>query len=98
MEVAQSPGKKPVGLNSQDRELTHQFPEVWAEDNSPPLPRLAKQVLIELIGNRTQTRYNYIRPALGLPDLAKPFTLDVTEKNKVAMGCCPRLWGHGTDQ
>ena len=98
MEVAQSPGKKPVRLNSQDRELTQQFPEVWAEDNSPPLPRLAKQVLIELVGNRTQTRYNYIRPALGLPDLAKPFTLDVTEKNKVPMACCPRLWGHGTDQ
>ena len=25
-------------------------------------------------------------PALGLPDLAKPFTLYMTEKDKVAMG------------
>ena len=30
-----------TGLNSQERELTQQFPEVWAEDNPPGL---AKQV------------------------------------------------------
>ena len=36
-------------------------------------------------------------PALGLPDLAKPFTLYVTEKDKWLWECCPRLWGRGTD-
>ena len=35
------PEGKPDGLNSGERELTQQFPEVWAEDNTP---RLAKQV------------------------------------------------------
>ena len=28
--------KKPDGLNSQERELTQQFPEVWVEDNPYP--------------------------------------------------------------
>ena len=28
---------KPDGLNSQERELTQQFPEVWVEDNTPGL-------------------------------------------------------------
>ena len=32
-------------------------------------------------------------PALGLPDLAKPFTLHVTEKDKVAMGVMPQTMG-----
>ena len=27
---------KPDGLNSQARELTQQFPEVWVENNPPP--------------------------------------------------------------
>ena len=34
-------------------------------------------------------------PALGLPDLAKPFTLYVTEKDKIAMGVLTqtvRMW------
>ena len=41
---------KPDGLNSQERELTQQFPEVWVEDNPYPAPKLAKQVplVIEL--------------------------------------------------
>ena len=30
------PARKPDRLNSQERELTQQFPEVWAEDNPPP--------------------------------------------------------------
>ena len=32
-------------------------------------------------------------PVWGLSDLAKPFTLYVTEKDKVAMGCCPQTMG-----
>ena len=32
-------------------------------------------------------------PALGLPDLAKPFTLYVTEKDKVAMGVLSQSMG-----
>ena len=32
-------------------------------------------------------------PALGLPDLAKPFTLYVTEKDKVAMGVLSQTMG-----
>ena len=70
---------KPDGLNSQERELTQQFPEVRAEDkptpHSLPIPaRLAKQVslVIELKLSTITSA-----PALGLPDLAKPFTLSV---------------------
>ena len=79
------PARKPDRLNSRERELTQQFPEVWAKDNpaSTHHPRLAKQVplVIELKpGTMTSA------PAMGLPDLAKPFTLHVTEKDKVAMG------------
>ena len=86
------PEGKPDGLNSQEIELTQQFPEVWAEDNPPSThrPRLAKQVplVIELKpGTMTSA------PALGLPDLAKPFTLHVTEKDKVAMGVMPQTMG-----
>ena len=32
-------------------------------------------------------------PTLGLPDLAKPFTLYVTEKDKVAMGVLCQTMG-----
>ena len=32
-------------------------------------------------------------PALGLPDLAKPFTLHVAEKDKVAMGVLSQTLG-----
>ena len=54
--------------------------------------RLAKQVplVIELKPGTITSA-----PALGLPDLAKPFTLYVTEKDKE---CFPILWGHGTDR
>ena len=61
------------------------------EDNPP---RLAKQVpvVIELKPGTITSA-----PALGLPDLAKPFALYMTEKDKEAMGVLSRLWGHGTD-
>ena len=32
-------------------------------------------------------------PALGLPDLAKPLTLYMTEKNKVAVGVLSQTMG-----
>ena len=81
------PERKPDGLNSQERELTQEFPEVWAEDNHP---RLAKQVplVIELKPGTTTPALS-----LGLPDLAKPFTLYVTEKDKVAMRVLPQIMG-----
>ena len=61
------PARKPDGLNSQERELTQQFPEVWAEDNPPPYypyppPQVSKT---GPTGNRTQTLYNYISTCLG---------------------------------
>ena len=63
------PEGKPDRLNSRERELTEQFPEVWVKDNAP---RLAKQVsmLIEL---KPSTMTSAL--ALGLPDLAKLFIL-----------------------
>ena len=51
-------------------------------------PRLEKQV--PLVTEQPGTIIS--APTLGLPDIVKPFTLYVTEKDKVAMGCCPRLW------
>ena len=44
-------------------------------------------------GNRIQTRYNYIGTGLGPANLAKPFTLYVTEKDKVAMGVLSQIMG-----
>ena len=92
MEVAQSPRRetrwaKQSTEGERERELTQQFPEVWAEDNPP---RLAKQVplVIELKPGTIMSA-----PALGLPDLAKPFTLYVTEKDKVAMGVLSQTMG-----
>ena len=86
MEVARFPGRE-TRRAKQSRELTQQFPEVWAEDNPP---RLAKQVplVIELKPSTITSA-----PALGLPDLAKPFTLHVTEKDKVAMGVLSQTMG-----
>ena len=84
------PERKPDGLNSQERELTQQFPEVWAEDNPYPFPKACKT---SPTGNRTQTQYNYISTHMGLPELAKPFTLYVTEKEKVAMGVLSQTMG-----
>ena len=57
------------------------------EDNPP---RLAKQVpeVIELKPSTIRSA-----PALGLPNLAKPFTLYVTEKDKVAMGVLSQTMG-----
>ena len=53
-------------------------------------PKLAKQVpvVIELKPGTTVSA-----PALGLPDLAKPFTLFMTEKEKVAMGVLSQTMG-----
>ena len=86
MEVARFPGRE-TRQAKQSRELTQQFPEVWAEDNPP---RLAKQVsmLIELKPSTIMSV-----PALGLPDLAKLFILYVTEKAKVAMGVMSQTLG-----
>ena len=87
MEVARSPGKE-TGWAKQSRErVNSQFPEVWVEDNPP---KLAKQVpvVIELKPGTTVSA-----PALGLPDLAKPFTLYLTEKVKVAMGVLFQIMG-----
>ena len=55
-----------------------------------PSPRLAKQVplVIELKPSTITSA-----AALGLPDLAKPFTLYVTEKEKVAMGVLSQTMG-----
>ena len=77
-------------LNSQERELTQQFSEVWVEDKAPHRPRLAKQVplIIELKPGTSTSA-----PALGLPDLAKPFTLYMTEKDKEAMGVLSQTIG-----
>ena len=53
-------------------------------------PKLAKQVpvVIELKPGTTVSA-----PTLGLPDLAKPFTLFMTEKDKVAMGVLSQTMG-----
>ena len=56
-------------------------------------PRVAKQVplVIELKPGTTTPALS-----LGLPDLAKPFTLYVTEKDQVAMGVLSqtmKTWG-----
>ena len=53
--------RKPDGLNSRERKLTQQFPEVWAEDN-PHQPQACKT---SPSGNRTQIRYNYVSTLLG---------------------------------
>ena len=74
-------------LHSRERELTRQFPEVWVEDNP------AQGCKTSPTGNRTQTCTTTSAPALGLPDLAKPFTLHVTEKDKVAMGVLSQTMG-----
>ena len=81
------PEGKLDGLNSQDRELTQQFPEVWVENNPS---RVAKQVplVIELKPSTITSA-----PTLGLPDLAEPFTLYVTEKDKVVMGRLSQTMG-----
>ena len=57
------------------------------EDNPP---RLAKQVPV---GTELKPGIIMSAPALGLPDLAKPFTLYLTEKDKVAMGVLSQTMG-----
>ena len=53
-------------------------------------PRVAKQVplVIELKPGTIMSA-----PALGLPDLAKPFTPYMTEKDKVAIGVLSQTMG-----
>ena len=67
------PEGKRDGLNSRERKLTQQFPEVWVEDNPP---RLVKQVPLVI-----EPKPITSAPTLGLPDLPKPFTLYMTEKD-----------------
>ena len=52
------PEGKPDGLNSQEIELTQQFPEVWVEDNPHQACKTSPT------GNRTQTQYNYVSTRL----------------------------------
>ena len=44
-------------------------------------------------GNRIQTWCNYFSTHLGLPDPAKPLTLYMTEKGKVAKGVLSQIMG-----
>ena len=53
------PEGKPNGLNSRERKLTQQFPEVWVEDNLPQGCKTSPT------GNRTQTQYNNVSTHLG---------------------------------
>ena len=62
------------------------------EDNPPGLAEQQVPVVLQLKPSTITSAL-----VLGLPDLAKPFTVYVTEKDKVAMGVFSRLWGHGTD-
>ena len=91
MEVAQSPGRE-TGLAKQLREregeLTQQFPEVRVENNPPGLAEQQVPVVLELKPSTIASAL-----ALGLPDLAKPFTVYVTEKDKVAMGMLSQTMG-----
>ena len=92
MEVARSPGRE-TGRAKQLREKVNSTIPRSGQKTTPTSthrPRLAKQVplVIELKpGTMTSA------PAMGLPDLAKPFTLHVTEKDKVAMGVLSQIMG-----
>ena len=81
------PERKLDGLNNQEKELTHNS----LRSGWKTIPRrLAKQVpLVTDLKPGTMTS----APALGLPDLAKPFTLYLTEKVKVAMGVLFQIMG-----
>ena len=91
MEVARSAGRE-TRQAKQLRELTQQFPEIWVEDNTPGLAKQQLPVVLELKPSTITSALT-----LGLPDLVKPFTVYVTEKDKVAMGVLPQTMGHGTD-
>ena len=56
------------------------------EDNTPGLAK--QQVPVELKPSTITSAL-----ALGLPDLAKPFTVYVTEKDKVPMGVLSQTMG-----
>ena len=71
-----------------ERELTQQFPEIWVEDNTPGLAKQQVPVVLELKPSTITSAL-----ALGVPDLAKPFTVYVTEKDKVAMGVLSQTMG-----
>ena len=86
MEVAGSPGRE-TGQAKQSREKVNNS---LRSGQKTTHPRLAKQVplVIELKPSTIMPA-----PALGLPDLAKPLTLYVTEKDKVAMGVLSQITG-----
>ena len=75
---------KPDGLNSRERErereLTQQFPEVLGVRQFPVVLRLKPSTITSAL-------------ALGLPDLAKPFTVYMTEKDKVSMAVLSQTMG-----
>ena len=81
------PEGKPDWLN-RERELTQQFPEIWVEDNTPGLAKQQVPVVLELKPSTITSA-----AALGLPDLAKPFTLYLTEKDEVARGVLSQTMG-----
>ena len=60
------------------------------QKTTPTSPKLVKQVpVVTELKSGTITS----APALGLPDLAKPSTLYMTEKDKVAMGVLSQTMG-----
>ena len=58
------------------------------EDNTPGLAKQQVPVVLELKPSTITSAL-----PLGLPDLAKPFTVYVTEKDKVAMGVLSQTMG-----
>ena len=90
MEVARSPGRD-TGQAKQSRETVNSTIP-WGLGRRQPTPGLQNKShwfgLVELKPS-TMTSAS----ALGLPDLAKPFTLYVTEKEKVAMGVLSQTMG-----
>ena len=82
MQFARSPGRETVWAKQWRERVNSTYSLSSRQKTTPHPPRLAKQVpvVIELKSGTIMSE-----PALGLPDLAKPFTLYVTEKDKVAM-------------
>ena len=86
MEVAQSPGRE-TGQAKQSREKVNNSLRSGRKTTHPSLEKQVPLV-IELKPGTIMSA-----PALGLPDLAKPFTLYVTEKDKVATGVLSQTMG-----
>ena len=68
MEVSRSRRRETRWAKHTERELTQQFPEVWAEENTPRLEKQVPVVIEFKPGTITSA------PTWGLPDLAKLFT------------------------